>query len=256
MTYDFVLIISGLLIIFSSATVQATASFGFGLIAMPLLTIFMPPSVAVPIIVVFATFTNLLIVTKLRNYVDLKKIWLMIAFGIGSTPLGVYILKIVDGITLKLTIGLILIVMAFILFKGFNISIKNEKLGFSIVGFLSGVLNGSISLNAPPIVIFLTNQGVDKQSFRANIAAYLTITNIFAIIVFGLNGLITKEVINYVVFFSPGMVIGSLLGIKSANVVDEKIFRKFTLILLLVMGFVTVLTTLKEFGPFTGKILS
>ena len=46
-----------------------------------------------------------------------------------------------------------------------NISINNIKLSYGIAGFISGVLNGSLSMSGPPIVLFFSNEGFDKNFY-------------------------------------------------------------------------------------------
>ena len=112
------------------------------------------------------------------------------------------------------------------------------------VGMLSGLLGGSISISGPPIILFLSNQEVDKHTFRGNLATYFFILNLFMIPVYYLNGLLTKEVWNYSLTFLPGLLIGVLVGNILSHKIKDAHFKKLTLILLIIMGLISIISGL------------
>jgi uncharacterized membrane protein YfcA len=224
--------------------VQGTTGFGFALTSMPLLTVLISLHTVVPIMVVFGLFANFLILVKMWSYVNFKKIWVLIVSSIIAAPIGTYVLLIIEQNILKLIVGFIIVLFALALWKGYSVKIKNEKLALIPVGFSSGLLNGSISLMGPPVVLFLTNQGEDKTTFRANITAYALILNLITITSFSMGGLIDKEVITYIISFSPALILGTFIGIKIGNNVKQALFKKFTLLLIIVSGLSAIFTAL------------
>ncbi|MFV9511617.1 sulfite exporter TauE/SafE family protein [Tepidibacillus sp. LV47] len=198
------------IIIFFASSVQGATGFAFALIIVPLLSLFLPLRAIVPISVILSLVINTLVIISGRKHLAIKEIWLLIVTGIIGIPFGVYILNAVNLQILKILIGLLLIITSFAMFKGYKVFFKNKRLSHSITGFVSGVLNGSISMSGPPIVLFLANEGYEKDKFRANINAYSIITNIIAILTFALNGLIGIEVLQYSAINSIVTVIGTL----------------------------------------------
>ncbi|MFC0472270.1 sulfite exporter TauE/SafE family protein [Halalkalibacter kiskunsagensis] len=241
---DLTIIIVGLLIMFLSAVVQGTTGFGFALTSMPLLTILLSMHTVVPIMVVFGLCSNILILIKVWSHVKFKKTWLFIASSVIGVPLGTYILLIIDQNTLKIITGFLIVLFALALWRGYSLKIKNEKLALIPVGFSSGLLNGSISLSGPPVVLFLTNQGENKTAFRANLTSFSLILNIITIATFFVGGLINKEVMTYVFWFFPALFVGTFLGIKIASKVEQALFRKITLGLIIISGVSAVFTSL------------
>lgn len=242
---DLSILILGLIIIFVAAIVQGTTGFGFALTSMPLLTVLISLHTVVPIMVVFGLFANILILVKMWSYVNFKKIWVLIVSSIIAAPIGTYVLLIIEQNILKLIVGFFIVLFALALWKGYSVKIKKEKLALIPVGFSSGLLNGSLSLMGPPVVLFLTNQGEDKTTFRANITAYALILNLITITSFSLGGLIDKEVITYIISFSPALILGTFIGIKIGNNVKQALFKKFTLLLIIVSGLSAIFTALK-----------
>ncbi|MTI46734.1 sulfite exporter TauE/SafE family protein [Sporosalibacterium faouarense] len=238
-------IIIGLIIIFLAGMIQGITSFGFSLLAVPLLGLFLPLQIVVPMLVIYSLFLNSIILFNVKNHVNLRKIAILVIAGIIGTPLGTYLLKALDENILKVSVGIIVTLSAVAFLRGFKIHVKNEKLSFIPVGFISGLLNGSVSLSGPPIILFLTNQGVEKQTFRANLTSYFWVLNLITIPTYIVSDLITKDVITYTSYLFPALIIGVLSGIKIGNKVDEGLFKKMTLVLIVFMGVLSIISGIK-----------
>ncbi|MBS4537745.1 sulfite exporter TauE/SafE family protein [Clostridium sp. D2Q-11] len=236
------LILIGIIIIFTAGMIQGITSFGFSLLAVPLLGIIMPLKLIVPILVIFSLIMNSMILYKVREYVNLKKIILLIISAIIATPIGANILMNFDENLLKIGVGIIVTISAIAFYLGYKVKFKNEKLAYIPVGILSGLLNGSVSLSGPPVIIFLTNQGVGKQIFRSALTAYFWILNIMTIFTFIYKGLITEEVIKYSVYLLPSLIIGVTLGIRLGDKVKEEVFEKLTVVLIIFMGILSIIS--------------
>jgi uncharacterized membrane protein YfcA len=235
----------GFISILLASLVQGITGFGFALIAVPLLSLFIPELRNItPIIVIYSFLTNIIIVYKTKQYIDLKKILPLIIFGILATPLGTYILLYVKVNTLKIIVGAIITITALAMLKNFKINIKNQNISYGIVGLLSGFLNGSTGLSGPPVVLFLTNQNTDKDVFRANLTLYGIATNIFAIILFISEGIINTSVLNFTEIYLPALIIGTFLGIKVSSKINEIFFKTLTIYLISFLGLYTVISAL------------
>lgn len=234
----------GFISILLASFIQGITGFGFALIAVPLLSLFIPEIRNItPIIVIYSLLTNIIIVYKSRHYIDFKKIIPLVIFGIIATPIGTYILLYVKVNTLKIIIGSIITITAFAMFKNLKIKIKNESISYGIVGLLSGFLNGCTGLSGPPVVLFLTNQNTDKEVFRANLTFYGIATNIFAIIIFIAERIVNISVLNFTIIYLPALIIGVFVGIKISTKINEVIFRKLTIYLITFLGLYTVIST-------------
>ncbi|MDF2958874.1 MAG: hypothetical protein K0S39_609 [Paenibacillus sp.] len=244
MLSEVVTIVLGGAIILFAGFVQGVTGFGFALIAVPLLSKIIPLQSVVPIIVLFSFFTNIVILLKSKAYVQFKRIWLLTVSSIFAAPLGTYILVAVRPDLIKIISGIVITGFAFILLKGYKFAVKNEKTALIPVGFTSGLLNGSISFSGPPVVLFLSNQGVDKNVFRANLTAYSSILNLVTLGFFFAGGLMNREVLVFSVWFVAAMLVGVLLGIKAVTVINDSLFRKLTLILIIIAGVWTLLSGL------------
>lgn len=235
----------GFISILLASIIQGITGFGFALIAVPLLSLFIPELRNItPIIVIYSLLTNVIIVYKSRRYIDLKKIIPLIIFGIIATPIGTYILLYVKVSTLKIIIGLIITITAFAMLKNFKIKIENQGISYGIVGLLSGLLNGSTGLSGPPVVLFLTNQNTDKDVFRANLTFYGIATNIFAIMIFIAEDIVNASVLSFTILYLPALIIGVFGGIMLSAKINETLFKKLTIYLITCLGLYTAISTI------------
>lgn len=233
----------GFLVVIIAGFFQGLTSFGFALIAMPALSRIISIQEAVPIVVMLSLFTNFLILKDCYRFINLKKIWLLIIASFIAAPFGTYSLVFINGNYLKLFTGALIIAVAIILISGKKFVVKNEKMAFVPVGMLSGFLNGSISMSGPPVALFLTNQGANKNEFRANITWYALFLNVFTIITYVYNGLITRNVLANTGGLTVSMAIGVFIGIKTVNKLNDNLFKRIALVLIIISGIVTVATS-------------
>ncbi|CAG7652153.1 hypothetical protein PAESOLCIP111_06469 [Paenibacillus solanacearum] len=190
-------IILGILVIILAAFVQGLTSFGFALISVPLLTKILPLQQVVPIVVILSLISNISVLFKAWKHVDLRKIWILLISSLVAAPMGTLLLMYTDPSIIKIIIGFLILLSSIAILQGKSFSIRNERVAFVPVGVLSGLLNGSVGLSGPPVALFLSNQGVDKQTFRANITAYAFILNIITICTYFYSGLLNIEVALY-----------------------------------------------------------
>lgn len=224
------------IILLIAALVQGATSFGFSLIALPLLGLFFDLKVVVPTLVIFSIFLNLLILVRLRVKPNIKEIGLLATFAILFIPLGVDMLLYVDESLLKVVVGILLIVVSLIMLSGYRMTIKNKQVSYVITGILSGILNGAVSLSGPPVVVLLANDNKNKNEFRSSLTTLFLILNVVTIYLYFKNGLFSNPELTKMLFLFPFMIIGTLLGIYLGNKIDDGKFKKMVLILLLFMG--------------------
>ena len=232
-------------IIFISAFVQGMSGFGFSLVAMPFLTLFLPLQIIVPILVICSLVLNIIIFMRIKGRLHINRIVIMFIVGMMTTPLGVYLLRVVDEVLLKGLVGLLIVITAVIMMKGIHLEFSNKGLTYGMTGFLSGVLNGSVSLSGPPVVLMLVNEGEKKNDFKKNISAYFLALNVITIPSLMFSGLVVTEVINYSIAGIISLVVGALLGIKMGEKIDSSSFKKIVLLMIMTMGFMTLMSVFR-----------
>jgi hypothetical protein len=233
-----------MIIILFSGFVQGLTGFGMSMAAIPFLIRIMPLREIVPIIVVLALFTNVYFLTRFRKEIRFKNLWLLVLAGVLFLPVGTYSLKYLNPDYLKLCFGILVTGFTLLLILKKTFPIKHEKAGYAVTGSLSGFLNGSLSLSGPPVVLFLSIQGTKKDTFRANTTLYFMILNTIAIVIFLANGLLNEAVFEKILYLVPALFIGVFAGVKAFKKLKEEGFRKIVLIMLVVSGVWTTISTL------------
>ena len=230
------------LVLFIAGVNYGLTGFGFALISVPVLVIFMPPKVVIPMVMLQSTLVAVFILWEARRWIDLRRIWILVVTAIIGMPFGAYILKVVDADRLRVIIGVFIVLFAFAFLQGFRRKSSNEKAAFIPIGFFSGLLNGSIGMSGPPVILFFANQGVHRDAFRANLVAYFMMLNIATIPVFVYHDIITLETIKYGGIYMLPMLVGVYIGVKLAGKADETLFRKIALIIVTVAGLFSIIS--------------
>ena len=235
----------GCLVSFVAGLSSGLTSFGCALVAVPLLSLFLPSRTVVPLVLFITNATHAMILAETWKEVDLRKIWPLVACGVISTPLGTYLLLVLDGGVLKLAVGLVIILFAIALLAGFDKPLRREGVSVALVGVASGLLSGSTAMGGPPVVLFYTNQGVEKRAFRANLNAYFTVLALSTLPWQLAGGLITKTVVLYAVSFLPALMLGTGLGVILVPRVKLTVFRTIVLMIVILSGSLSILSGFK-----------
>jgi uncharacterized membrane protein YfcA len=158
-----------------------------------------------------------------------------------GVPAGIWILSVISAGQLKTAAGVVIAAFALLAAADFSF-MKKARIGRPYVfGFLSGVLNGSVSLSGPPIIAYFSMERLRKDSFRSNISAYFFLLNIVTLagmIPAGLCG--TDEVLASAGLL-PALLLGTAAGVRISRHIDEVLFRRVTLGLLFILGASTVI---------------
>jgi uncharacterized membrane protein YfcA len=233
------------LIILVASSVKGLTGFGFALTSMPLLTIFLEPRTAVPLITMCSVFLDGYTLWEARKQVQYKGIIPLVISGIIGMTMGTYFLVSLDSEDIRLGIGVVTIIFTIASMMGIRKEISNIKMASIPVGLVSGILGGSMSISGPPIVLFFNNQNIEKTTFRANVIAYFFSLYIATVPAYMFGNLITTDLLSSSAIMVPIMFVGATMGIKLSRKVDELIFKKIALTLVLITGIMAILSALR-----------
>ncbi|MGA1866631.1 MAG: sulfite exporter TauE/SafE family protein [Thermoplasmatota archaeon] len=220
--------------------IQGLVGFGSGLIMVPILVLMIEPKVVVPATLMNGLVMNGVLAFETRRRIQPRRITPILLGAVAGLPLGTFLLLILPGDILKVAIGSVIIFFGSLLLSGRSIQVKKENL-FSIpAGFTSGVLNGSISMSGPPVILLFSNMGIRKGNFRANLVTYFFLLNIITLMAFALTGLISEEVLVLFAITLPASFIGIFAGTKVSKIVREDLFRKIALVLVIAAGLMSL----------------
>jgi uncharacterized membrane protein YfcA len=239
---DPLILIALLAAVFFAGLTQGTTGFGFALVAVPPMTILVDPQIIVPALLMQTLMTGTLILIHARKHLRINRMWLLPLSGVTGIPAGTLILVVLDPGPLRVLIGIVVVVAALAMMAGFRRPIRNERVASVPVGFVSGTLSASTGLSGPPVIFFYTNQSVDIQEFRANIVAHFIIMNIATIPIYIISGLFTGENLLLSAQLLPATLVGVTSGIVINRWVQEALFRRIALGLILASGTIAVVS--------------
>ncbi|MEK7147093.1 MAG: TSUP family transporter, partial [Patescibacteria group bacterium] len=116
------------------------------------------------------------------------------------------------------------------------VSKKNKKIIIIPLGLISGIIDSLIGIGGIPIILYFNRQEINKTIFRATCVASFVILAFSRTVAYTYTGFINAEVIKITAFLIPGVIIGSLIGIKLHNAINEELFSKIVLLILLIVG--------------------
>ncbi len=243
---DYLILLLVECLVFIAALVGGLTGFGFALILAPNLMLLLSPKTAIPVVTLLSVVLNSVLFYETRKWANPRDIRPLIVSGILGMLCGALLLIYLNVPLLKLLTGAVIIPFAVALLL--DVKIKTDSKFLQIpVGLLSGFLGGSTSMSGPPVVLFFQNSGLEKRVFRANLLVYFFLIYPLTLPTYWVGGLLTSEVLSTALFTVPAMVIGALLGAKLVHRVDEKLFRRITLFLVIASGVFSIVTGLGLF---------
>ena len=227
---------------FLGAFVQGATGFGSGLLINAFWLHIMEPTHAIPLNVVTSLFISGVPIYKLRKKLNFSKLKQFAIFGVVGIPIGMYLLVISDPSKLKFSIGILLVIYAVLMLKisSFSINVNNKSIN-NLVGFISGVIGGLTALLGIIPVAWFSVQRLPKNTKRGTYEPFIFITSIAAIISFAFAGLYKIEMIFDLLKIIPALLVGSWLGIKIYNKINDDLFRKVVLGLILLSGLLLII---------------
>ena len=230
-------------IICIAAVLQSISGFGFSLLAMPLLSIFVDIQDAVVIATLCGIFTNAVHLRKDFQLVErsiARRISLSALIGM---PLGVVVLSVFSATHMRAIIGAVIVVLVFLMMRNFILKIENTNVDI-VLGAFSGLLATSVSTNGPPLVFLLQSKQLDPWRLRATLAYVFTISGCASFIVLMIAGKGSIEAFQYAMLSLPAMYLGTVVGRRASLRVTQEAFKRLVYVLLLATA---VSTTLAAF---------
>lgn len=203
-----------LLIFFGATLVRSTFGFGESLIAVPLLSLFIPIELAVPLAVLISVFIAALVLVQDHRKVHFKSAQWLIIFAVLGIPIGLLLLIYGRESVVKSALGIFIIGYAlYALFSKRQLKLDSDhKAWLFLCGFISGILGGSYGLNGPPLVLYGNLRRWSARHFRATLQAYFLPAGIAGLLGFWYQGLLTSSVFYYFFIAIPVIVPAVFLG--------------------------------------------
>ncbi|HVU13981.1 MAG TPA: sulfite exporter TauE/SafE family protein [Phototrophicaceae bacterium] len=224
------------LVVFFGVVVHSMLGFGVALITMSLLLRILSPTEAAAFVAMFTLPLQLVIIWRYHDALTLRPIWHLILSSVIGIPVGVALLSILSEQIILTALALFLIGYALYSLLNLNLpEIRHPGWGFGF-GLLSGILSGAYNTGGPPLVIYGTARRWSPEQFKANLQALFTINGVLVLIAHIAAGHVDALVLENALIALPVIAVGAALGFWLSHRVNEALFRKAVLILLLLIG--------------------
>ena len=231
-----------LAVVFIATLIRSTLGFGEALVAVPLLALRLPISIAAPLAVLVSVVMAGIIVLQDWRHVQLRSATGLILAALPGIPVGILLLAKGDEHMVKLILGLFII--------GFSIYSLAGKITPHLrrdhprwlfgCGFLSGVLGGAYGMNGPPLAVYGALRRWAPQHFRATLQGYFLVASLVGLGGYWALGIWSGTVTRYFLLSLPAVVIAILIGRSMNRQMRDNGFFRFVYVGLVVIGGVLV----------------
>jgi uncharacterized protein len=203
------------LLVVALATLFRSA-FGFGeaLIAVPLLTLFLPVKVAAPLAVLVSITIAAVVVAQDWRKIHLRSAGWLVGASLFGIPVGLLLLMSSHQRAVKIVLAIFIIAFsAYSLLGRRPPELKSDSKGWLLgCGFVAGVVGGAFGMNGPPLVIYGAMRRWSAQHFRATLQAYFLPASIVGMAGYWLAGLWVPTVTHYYLLCLPVLLPAVWLG--------------------------------------------
>lgn len=236
------LLIVATIILFTSI-VQSIAGFGFSLLAVPLMVLFVDLRQAVIVATLLGTVSNFGQAWQLRHFQNKPIARRFILASCLGAPFGFALFKYGNQSAMKVLLGVAVLFGVWMLARGRDMQNAHVSLDW-IMGVLSGVLLLATSTNGPPIVFTLQARRLEPDAQRATLNLIFSVTAVFSLLVFALSGKINSDELYVALIATPIMLLGVYAGIVLRKHINAVAFGRMVLILLTLGGLSSIASAL------------
>lgn len=217
---------------------NGVSGMGAAMVALPIITSFLPMEVAVPASCLVAALVAAYVAIMYRAHCRLALTTSMLVGCVPGIAAGVLILRAVPGHWLQGVLGLIL--LGYVLWQMWYTPAGTARFTSFIygclAGFGSGFANAAISFSGPPAAIYALINGWDKDTTRGTLGFFFFIIAVATCVAQALAGLFTPDTVKVVLYGLPGAGLGLVCSIPMARRIPERQFKLVLLALIALAG--------------------
>ena len=218
--------------------VSGLSGFGTALMALGIWLYVLPPSLAVPLVLICSVVAQTATLPSMWRSFDFSLIWPFIIGGLLGVPLGVMLIAHADPHQFKLGFGIFLLVFPVVLyFQRTPMAFRfGGKPADTLVGFFGGILGGLAGLSGPIPILWASIRGWSKTERRGIFQVFNWTILLTALLLQVGSGLVKIDLIWLALLAFPGTVLGAWLGTKVYHALSDRNFRDVVLGLLFLSG--------------------
>jgi uncharacterized protein len=222
--------------------VSGLAGFGTALMALGIWLYVLPPSLAVPLVLICSVIAQISTLPSIWKTINFSLVWPFLIGGLAGVPLGTYLIAYADPKVFKLTVGVFLVAFPAALYflhpkKAFTFGGKTAD---AAIGFAGGILGGLAGLSGALPILWAALRGWNKGERRGIFQIFNFSVLVASLCIQIATGFVKPEVIWLVVIAFPGTLIGAWLGARIYHTLNDRHFSDIVLGLLFLSGIALV----------------
>jgi hypothetical protein len=231
----FVLLFFGAL---AGGFVSGLAGFGTALMALGIWLYVLPPSTAVPLVLICSIVAQTSTLPSFWRSFDLRLVWPFLIGGLAGVPLGTMLVAHADPRIFKLSVGMLLLVFPAALYFNRNPTAFRfgGRVADAMVGFAGGILGGLAGLSGPLPTLWASVRGWGKDERRGIFQTYNWTVLSASLCLQAGTGFVTWEVLRLALLALPVTIFGAWIGARSYHALSDRNFRDVVLGLLFLSG--------------------
>lgn len=174
---------------------------------------------------------------KVRQGFAWSRLWPFLVGGLPGVTIGIWVLRRADPGTMRIAVAIFLI--AFSLFSMFRPALKPVRVGNladATAGFIGGMLGAMAGFPGILVVIWCSMRGWSKDEQRAVFQPISVALLVMSAIALVGNGAMTWRIGELLLIGLPALLLGTWAGFKLYGRVNDAMFRKVVLAVLLTSG--------------------
>jgi uncharacterized protein len=212
--------------------VRGFAGFGAAMLMTPVFSALYGPAVGISLCMLLEIAVALPLLPRAIQYVDWRRIGLLMVAAVVGAPLGNLVLTQVSPEPMRWAISAIVLTAVALLASGWRFHGEWRAPVTLGIGATSGFLNGLSGMAGPPIAFYYLAGNETVTRVRANLTTYFVFVDLAALAVFLARDLVHWDTGILALWLAPAVVAGGLLGEKLFPLASEAFYRRLALCLL------------------------
>jgi uncharacterized membrane protein YfcA len=212
--------------------VRGFAGFGAAMMMTPVFSALYGPAVGISLCMLLEIVVALPLLPRAVQYVDWRRIGLLMAAAVIGAPLGNLVLTEVSPEPMRWAISAIVLGAVALLASGWRFHGAWRAPVTLAIGATSGFLNGLSGMAGPPIAFYYLAGTETTTRVRANLTTYFIFVDLAALAVFLARDLVHWDTGVLAIWLAPAVVAGGLLGERLFPLASEAFYRRLALGLL------------------------
>ncbi len=237
-------IVAAVSVVLLGAIIRGFTGFGSSLVWVSGLALLLPPAEVIPVIYMLEVAASASLFPSSRHHVKRQTIGPLLAGAVIGLPLGIWILTRIDPSRMALGIGVIVLVSTLLIARGARFATLPGRGATVLTGAASGFLNGVSSASGPPVIMYFMASPTSVAESRASLIAYFGLMDVAAVLFAAGAGLVGGSTLVRFGVFLPAMFLGTALGRRGFDRVDQRHARWAAIAVLFALGAAVVVKNL------------